>query len=156
MQRSLRPREFSTLPAPTATGPGPVPPAAPGSACSCSALGSAPAPTPIGVDALLDRADVVVTGEGKLDEQTLQGKGPAEVARRAQQRGLPVAAVAGAITLSAAQLDDAGIEEAWDLTSLAGSSRLALENGAELLVEVGRSLGAWATEARSVRARTDA
>lgn len=110
----------------------------------------------VGVDLLLEQVDVVVTGEGKLDEQTLQGKGPAEVARRAQQRGLPVAAVAGAITLSAAQLDDAGIEEAWDLTSLAGSSRLALENGAELLVEVGRSLGAWATEARSVRARTDA
>src|SRR5699024_5229523 len=53
----------------------------------------------VGVEGLLGEADVVVTGEGKLDAQTLQGKGPAEVARRARERGLPVGAVAGAITL---------------------------------------------------------
>lgn len=103
----------------------------------------------IGVDALLDRADVVVTGEGKLDAQTLQGKGPAEVARRARERGLPVAAVAGAITLDPAQLREAGIGEAWDLTSRAGSSRRALEHGEQLLSEVGHDLGTWLLEAAS-------
>src|SRR5699024_3766455 len=46
-----------------------------------------------GFDALLARAELVITGEGKLDEQTLQGKGPAEVARRARAAGLPVVAV---------------------------------------------------------------
>ena len=97
----------------------------------------------VGVDALLDQADVVVTGEGKLDAQTLHGKGPAEVARRARERGLDVAAVAGAITLSPEQLRDAGILEAWDLTSRAGSLQRALEDGEELLAEVGRDLGIW-------------
>lgn len=95
------------------------------------------------VDALLDRADVVVTGEGKLDEQTLQGKGPAEIARRAQHRGLPVAAVAGAITLGTDQLHAAGIVRAWDLTSRAGSVQEAMENTRTWLVEVGRDLGVW-------------
>lgn len=100
----------------------------------------------IGVDAQLDRADVVVIGEGKLDAQTLHGKGPAEVARRARERGLGVAAVAGAVTLSAAELDAAGILRAWDLTERAGSTRRALEEGEQLLVEVGRDLGPWLLE----------
>jgi glycerate kinase len=95
------------------------------------------------VEALLDQADVVVTGEGKLDAQTLHGKGPAEVARRARERGLPVAAVAGALTLTEEQLAAAGIDRAWDLTSCAGSTRRALEEGEQLLVEVGRDLGSW-------------
>src|SRR5699024_5833324 len=101
----------------------------------------------VGVEGLLGEADVVVTGEGKLDAQTLQGKGPAEVARRARERGLPVGAVAGAITLDGEQLEAAGIQQAWDLTSRAGSSRRALEDGEELLAEVGRDLGLWALTA---------
>lgn len=108
----------------------------------------------VGVDALLDQADIVVTGEGKLDAQTLHGKGPAEVARRAQDRGLAVAAVAGAITLSTAQLREAGILGAWDLTSRAGSTRRALENGQELLVEVGCDLGSWLAETVEQRSST--
>ncbi|MDN5898921.1 MAG: glycerate kinase [Brachybacterium sp.] len=108
----------------------------------------------VGVDALLADADVVVTGEGKLDIQTLQGKGPAEVARRARERGLPVAAVAGAITLSVDELKAAGIDNAWDLTSRAGSTRRALEEGEELLVEVGRDLGIWLLEATGSGAAT--
>lgn len=100
----------------------------------------------VGVDALLDQADVVVTGEGKLDAQTLHGKGPAEVARRARERGLEVAAVAGAITLSPEQLREVGILGAWDLTSRAGSTQRALDHGEELLTEVGRDLGVWLVE----------
>ena len=95
------------------------------------------------VDALLERADVVVTGEGKLDEQTLHGKGPAEIARRAHGRGLPVAAVAGAVTLDDDLLHAAGIVRAWDLTSRAGSVQEAMENTGTWLTEVGRDLGVW-------------
>lgn len=109
----------------------------------------------IGVDALIAEADVVVTGEGKLDAQTLHGKGPAEVARRAQQRGLAVAAVAGAITLDEEELRAAGIAYAWDLTSRAGSTRRALEDGEVLLVEIGRDLGMWITDTTAGIAVTD-
>ena len=42
-------------------------------------------------------ADVVVTGEGRLDSQTARGKGPGELARRAKQRGARTVAMAGAI-----------------------------------------------------------
>lgn len=100
----------------------------------------------LGVDALLSRAEAVVTGEGKLDAQTLHGKGPAEVARRARARGLPVAAVAGAITLETAQLREAGIARAWDLTHRAGTERDPFTQGEQLLVEVGEELGRWLRE----------
>ena len=49
---------------------------------------------------LLDKiraCDVVITGEGKLDAQTLRGKGPAGVARMAHEAGKPVAVIAGIV-----------------------------------------------------------
>lgn len=47
----------------------------------------------------LDRADLVITGEGSIDEQTLQGKGPFGVAYHAKLKGLPVVAFAGKVPL---------------------------------------------------------
>lgn len=48
-------------------------------------------------DALLAQVDLVITAEGRIDGQTPYGKVPAEVARRAKRRGLPVLALAGAL-----------------------------------------------------------
>ena len=48
-------------------------------------------------EAMLRRADLVITAEGCLDEQTPFGKIPAEVARQARARGIPVVALAGTI-----------------------------------------------------------
>ena len=48
-------------------------------------------------DAWLEEADLVITAEGALDAQTPRGKIPAEVARRAKARGLPVVALAGTL-----------------------------------------------------------
>ncbi len=50
-----------------------------------------------GMEAALDGADLVITGEGKLDRQTLMGKGPGQVIKMARERGIPVAAVCGLI-----------------------------------------------------------
>lgn len=47
----------------------------------------------------LDKADLVITGEGSLDEQTLHGKGPFGVAFRAKQKKLPVVGIAGNVPL---------------------------------------------------------
>ena len=94
-----------------------------------------------GFDARLAAADLVVTGEGKLDVQTLQGKGPAEVARRAAAAGLPVLAVAGAVTLDQQELASAGIDEAFDLVSRAADVPDAIARGEALLEEVGREMG---------------
>ena len=45
----------------------------------------------------LKRADLVITGEGSIDLQTLQGKAPFGVARNAKELGLPVIALAGIV-----------------------------------------------------------
>jgi glycerate kinase len=68
----------------------------------------------------LEGARLVITGEGSLDEQTLRGKAPAGVARAAAARhpAVPVVAVAGQCTLSAARLREAGIAAAYPLTDL--------------------------------------
>lgn len=47
----------------------------------------------------LSKSDLVITGEGSIDSQTLQGKGPYGVASRAKQRGLPVIGLAGSLPL---------------------------------------------------------
>lgn len=52
-----------------------------------------------GFDAAIEKADLVITGEGSIDAQTLQGKGPFGVASRAKQKGLPVIAFAGKVPL---------------------------------------------------------
>jgi len=50
-----------------------------------------------GFDRALERCDVVITAEGSIDRQTLQGKGPYGVARRAKIHGLPVIGLAGRV-----------------------------------------------------------
>src|SRR5712672_3496705 len=50
-------------------------------------------------DAALRAADLVITGEGSLDEQTLQGKAPFGVAMRANVRKIPVVAFAGQVPM---------------------------------------------------------
>ncbi|TMF31712.1 MAG: glycerate kinase [Chloroflexi bacterium] len=48
-----------------------------------------------GLDAKLRGADLVITGEGRADEQTAYGKAPGEVAKRAHATGIPVVLLAG-------------------------------------------------------------
>jgi glycerate kinase len=52
-----------------------------------------------GFDNSLQNANFVITGEGSIDEQTLQGKGPYGVANRAKMRSIPVIGLAGKIPL---------------------------------------------------------
>jgi glycerate kinase len=47
----------------------------------------------------LEKATLVITGEGSIDEQTLQGKGPYGVANRAKAKNIPVIGIAGKIPL---------------------------------------------------------
>ncbi|RXF68797.1 glycerate kinase [Arcticibacter tournemirensis] len=62
-------------------------------------------------DRALKNADLVVTGEGSIDEQTLHGKGPFGVARRAKERDMPVIGVAGKIPLES----HAGLSKYFDV-----------------------------------------
>ncbi|MDR6785024.1 glycerate kinase [Pedobacter africanus] len=53
-----------------------------------------------GFDEELEKADLLITGEGSLDAQTLQGKGPFGVAKRALKKNIPVIGLAGKVPLS--------------------------------------------------------
>ena len=53
-------------------------------------------------DTQIAGADLIFTGEGKLDAQTCMGKTPLGVLRRAQQQGIPVVALGGAVEASEA------------------------------------------------------
>ncbi|MCW3089446.1 MAG: glycerate kinase [Ferruginibacter sp.] len=64
-----------------------------------------------GFDIALKKADIVITGEGSIDEQTLQGKGPFGVAAKAKGNGLPVIALAGKVPLER----NAGLQNYFDV-----------------------------------------
>ena len=53
-----------------------------------------------GFEHVIEGADLVITGEGKLDHQTLTGKLPCKVAQRAAAKGVPVIAICGAAEIS--------------------------------------------------------
>ncbi len=55
-------------------------------------------------------ADLVITGEGRLDEQSSMGKAPIGVAKLAKAQGIPVLAFAGAVTVGAKACNQAGID----------------------------------------------
>ena len=50
-----------------------------------------------GFDALLEQADLVITGEGRLDGQSVGGKAVSGIARRCREKGVPVLAIAGSL-----------------------------------------------------------
>ena len=67
----------------------------------------------------LTGADLLITGEGRLDAQTANGKAPAGAAALAKKHGIPVIALAGMIRLceeEAPQLHAAGIDEWYTIT----------------------------------------
>ena len=55
----------------------------------------------IGFDKMIEGADLVITGEGRIDAQTLTGKTPYGVLQRASRQNIPVIALAGSVALDA-------------------------------------------------------
>jgi glycerate kinase len=79
----------------------------------------------VGFDALLARAEAVITGEGRLDGQTAEGKVVAGVTRRCRNMGVPVWAVVGQSDIDISQLSALGLTaviEAGDLATLRGAA----------------------------------
>lgn len=85
-------------------------------------------------------AFLVITGEGSLDEQTLHGKGPAQVASFARKEGASVVAVAGRCTLSDHDLASAGICRVYTLDALEPDIARSMANASELLSRVGEEM----------------
>jgi glycerate kinase len=67
----------------------------------------------VGLDGRIGVADVVVTGEGRFDWQSLHGKVASEVARRALEHGVPTVVLAGQVLVGRRELSAAGITAAY-------------------------------------------
>ncbi|MFF0749251.1 glycerate kinase [Streptomyces sp. NPDC004267] len=103
----------------------------PGIELMLEVLGFAPA---------LERATLVITGEGSLDEQTLHGKAPAGVAAAARAAGKDVVAVCGRLALAPESLGAAGIRRAYPLSDLEPDPAKSIPNAGPLLEQVAANI----------------
>jgi len=85
-------------------------------------------------ETLLESADLVITAEGSLDGQTPYGKIPAEVGRRARERGVPVIALAGTIGKGCAENFAHGIQAFASIVKRPCTLQEAIRDAEELLV----------------------
>ncbi len=86
-------------------------------------------------------ADLVITGEGSLDEQSLLGKTPMGVARAAARAGIPVIAVCGRTTLDKQQIEESGFQRVYPLTELESNVEICMAEAGRLLEELGQHIG---------------
>ncbi|MEU3275108.1 glycerate kinase [Saccharomonospora sp. NPDC006951] len=99
-------------------------------------------------------ADLVITGEGSLDAQSLAGKAPAGIAAMARQHGASVLAVAGRVALSPSELAGAGIAGSRALIDAAPSLEVAQREAFSLLrSQTTELVAAWAAGQRTEPAR---
>ncbi|WP_460123365.1 glycerate kinase [Pseudomonas sp. S2_C03] len=89
----------------------------------------------VGLAESVQGADLVITGEGRFDAQTLRGKTPFGVARIARQQGVPVIVIAGTLGEGYQALYEHGIDAAFALTSGPMTLQQACSEAPRLLQE---------------------
>ncbi|MEU7057793.1 glycerate kinase [Streptomyces sp. NPDC046197] len=95
----------------------------------------------LGFAPALERASLVITGEGSLDEQTLHGKAPAGVAAAARAAGKEVVAVCGRLALAPEALALAGIRRAYALTEVEPDVAKCIAEAGAVLERVAERIG---------------
>ncbi len=90
-------------------------------------------------DEALERSDFVITGEGSIDRQTLQGKGPYGVAVKAKEKGIPVIGLAGKVEQDK-ELNHY-FNELININNEPVDLVTAMRNTKENLVEAGKEIG---------------
>lgn len=104
----------------------------------------------INIDDRIKEADIVITGEGRLDEQTAYGKVPVGIGLRAKKYGKLVFAIAGSIAAGAELVYQHGIDSAMSAIAapmtldeaISDSPRL-IEEASERLFRIIRAVGKW-------------
>jgi len=86
-----------------------------------------------GITAALDGAELVITGEGKIDEQTKAGKLPQHIAQLARERNIHVIAFCGTLQLDEKEIQELGLNYASAIKAQSMSTEESMARGAELL-----------------------
>ncbi|EKS7427672.1 glycerate kinase [Enterobacter cancerogenus] len=87
-------------------------------------------------------ADLVITGEGRIDSQTIHGKVPVGVARVAKRYNKPVIGIAGSLTADVGVVHDHGIDAVFSVIYTICSLEDALENASENVRMAARNIAA--------------
>ena len=94
----------------------------------------------VNLDEAVTGADLLITGEGSLDEQSLGGKTPVGVLKVGQAHGVPVIAVCGRTTLDRETLEATGFRATHALSDLAPNPQTSMREAPRLLREVGHTV----------------
>ncbi len=85
----------------------------------------------VGLPEKLEHADLVLTGEGQIDFQTVFGKAPAGVGAAAKARNIPCFGIAGSVGKELGDLHESGIDAVFSLCYGPMTLEEAMENSAE-------------------------
>jgi glycerate kinase len=96
----------------------------------------------VGLEQALRDADLVITGEGRIDSQTVNGKTPVGVARVAQRHGKPVIAIGGGLAPDAAAVHEHGIDAIFSAVRRPCTVREAMDAAAFNLRSAARNIAA--------------
>jgi len=92
------------------------------------------------IDQELDKTGLIITGEGRFDKQSLRGKVPIGIAKRAKEYGVTVIVLAGSVEVDSNELNKTGITAAFSITDRPMKLEEAVSRGAELLEKKAASL----------------
>lgn len=104
----------------------------------------------VGFEAIVRDADLVITGEGRIDSQTVSGKVPLGVARLAKRFGKPVIAIAGSLAADAGMVHAHGIDAVFGVVPQPCSLEDALANAAVNIRLAARNIAATVRLAREL------
>ncbi|MCL2893901.1 glycerate kinase [Brenneria tiliae] len=96
----------------------------------------------LGLDELVRDASLVITGEGRIDSQTIHGKVPIGVARVAKRHHKPVIGIAGSLTADVGIVHQHGLDAVFSVLYNVCSLDEALENAAENVRMTARNIAA--------------
>lgn len=97
----------------------------------------------VSLDQKIAEADLVISGEGCLDDQSLHGKVAVGVAQHCASVGKPCVVIAGEVRLGKRECLSAGIDSAYSMSEIAGKER-SMQDAQTVLTEVaGRVARAW-------------
>ncbi|BBL25597.1 glycerate kinase [Comamonas terrigena] len=106
----------------------------------------------VGLEAAVKDADLVVTGEGRIDQQTIFGKTPFGVATVAKQFGKPVVGIAGGLGTNAHVVHDHGIDAIFSVLSRICTIEDALAEAEHNVRSAARNIAAVLAMGQGLRA----